>query len=118
MVRRGPRIAPSDIKRQTHGLAEGPFVIFEDLRARKMSHHFVIRRSGRSLFAHHTLRSNTFTHACWSHRRAHSKMQTSASVVLMESTYEGGVDVSLARKVRELPPARGAQMLEKRTAAF
>ncbi len=118
MVRRGPRIAPSDIKRQTHGLAEGPFVIFEDLRARKMSHHFVIRRSGRALFAHHTLRSNTFTHACWSHRRAHSKMQTSATVVLMKSTYEGGVDESLAPKVRELLPARSAQMPEERTAVF
>jgi len=45
-------------------------------------------------------------------------MQTSATVVLMKSTYEGGVDESLAPKVRELLPARSAQMLAKRTAAF
>ena len=81
-----------------------------------MSHHFVIRRSGRALFAHHTLRSNTFTHACWSHRRAHSKMQTSATIVLMKLPYEGGVQESLPSKVRGLLPDHRAQMLEKRSA--
>src|SRR5207244_918541 len=46
MTRRRPRIMPSDIKRQTRGFAESPFVIFENLRTRQMSHHFLIRRSG------------------------------------------------------------------------
>jgi hypothetical protein len=36
----------------------------------------------------------------------------------MKSPYEGGVDESLPSKIRELLPARSAQMPEKRTAAF
>ena len=36
----------SNIKRQTHRFAESPFVIFENLRARQMYHHFLIRGSG------------------------------------------------------------------------
>jgi hypothetical protein len=36
----------------------------------------------------------------------------------MESPYEGGVGESLPSKIRELLPARGAQMTEKRTASF
>src|SRR5207245_10184443 len=58
MVRRRPRIVPSDIQRQTHGLAECPFVIFENLRARKMSHHFLIRGSGCASFAHYAFQNH------------------------------------------------------------
>ena len=84
-----------------------------------MSHDLLVRGSGCASFTHHTLRSGTSNHACVSHRRAHTKMPAvSATVVLMESPYEGGVDESLPSKIRELLPARGAQMLEKRTAAF
>ena len=36
----------------------------------------------------------------------------------MKSPHEGGVEESLPSKVRGLLPARRAQMLEKRTAAF
>jgi hypothetical protein len=36
----------------------------------------------------------------------------------MKSPYEGGVDESLPSKIRELLPARGAQMPKKRTASF
>jgi len=42
----GEHEVPADIKRQTHGFAESTFVIFENLRARKMSYHFLIRGSG------------------------------------------------------------------------
>ncbi len=118
MVGRRPRIVPSDIKRQTHGFAESPFVIFENLRARKMSHDLLIRGSGCASFTPYALRSGTFNHAC-SHYRAHSKMRAlSATVVSMKSPYEGGVDESLPSKMRGLLPARSAQMPEKRTVAF
>jgi hypothetical protein len=36
----------------------------------------------------------------------------------MKSPYEGGADESLPSKIWGLPTARGAQMPEKRTAAF
>jgi hypothetical protein len=36
----------------------------------------------------------------------------------MKSPSEGGADETLPSKIRELLPARGAQMTEKRTAAF
>jgi len=36
----------------------------------------------------------------------------------MKSPYEEGADESLPSKIRGLLPARGAQMPEKRTAAF
>src|SRR6266404_6147250 len=75
MMRRRPRIGPSDIKRQTHGCTESTFVIFENLRARKMLHDFLIRGSGCSSFVHYTLRSGTFNHLCGSHHCAHSKMR-------------------------------------------
>src|SRR6266576_3175406 len=75
MMRRRPRIRSSNIKRQTHDFAESTFVIFENLRARKMLHDFLIRGSGRTSFFHYTLRSGTFTHLCGSHHCAHSKMR-------------------------------------------
>jgi hypothetical protein len=59
MMRRRPRIVPSDIERQTHGLAESTFVILENLRARKMSHHFLIRGSGCASFAPYAFRNPT-----------------------------------------------------------
>jgi hypothetical protein len=59
MARRRPRIVPSDIKRQTRGFAESPFVIFENLRARKMSHDFLIRGSGCASFARYAFRNCT-----------------------------------------------------------
>src|SRR6266513_5847633 len=46
MVCRRPGIVSSDIKRQTRGFAKSPFVIFENLRARQMYHHFLIRGPG------------------------------------------------------------------------
>src|SRR5438094_9631218 len=86
MVRRRPRIVPSNIKRQTHSFAESPFVIFENLRARQMSHHFLIRGSGCASFAHFTLRRGTSNPACVSHRRAHTIVRAlSATVVLIEA---------------------------------
>src|SRR5438132_6357809 len=119
MMRRRPRIVPSDIKWQTHGFAESTFVIFENLRARKMLHDFLIRGSGCASFAHYTLRSGTFNHACGSHHRAHSKMRTfSATVVLVKSPYEGGVHESLPSKIRGLLPPPSAHLPQKRTAAF
>src|SRR5258708_4929816 len=119
MVRRRPRIMPSDIERQTHRFAESPFVIFKNLRARKMSHHFLIRGSGCASCARYTLRSGTFNHACESRHRTHSKMRSlSATVVQMKSPYEGGVDESLPSKIREPIFARSAPMPKKRTAAF
>src|SRR5438067_9123561 len=100
MVRRRPAIVPSDIERQTHRFAESTFVIFENLRARKMSHDFLIRGWGCASFAHYILRSGTFSHACRSHHRAHSKIRTlSATVVVMKLPCEGGVDESLPSKV-------------------
>src|SRR4029077_17711693 len=96
MVRRRPRIVPSDIERQTHGFAESTFVIFENLRARKMSHHFLIRGSGCASFAHYALESCTSSHASWCLRCAHFRMRVpSATVVQMKSSYERGVDESL-----------------------
>src|SRR6266516_2907701 len=84
MVCRRPGIVSSDIKRQTHGFAESPFVIFENLRARKMSHDFLVRGSGRASFAHYAFRSGTSNRM--SHHRAHSKTRTlSAAVVLLET---------------------------------
>src|SRR6266404_7847691 len=74
MVRRRPRIVPSDIKRQTRGFAESPFVIFENLRARKMPHDFLIRGSGGASFAHYAFRSGTSNRV--SHHRAHTKTRT------------------------------------------
>src|SRR6266576_1746502 len=119
MVCRRPRIVPSDIQRQTHGLAECPFVIFENLRARKMLHHFLIRGSRYASLAHYTLRSGTSNRACLSHHRAHTKMRAvSATVVPMKSPYEGGVDESLPSKIRGLLPAGSAQMPKKRAAVF
>ena len=59
MVCRRPGIVSSYIKRQTHGFAESPFVIFENLRARKMSHDFLVGGSGRASFAHYAFRSGT-----------------------------------------------------------
>src|SRR6266480_1419759 len=61
MARRRPRIVTSDIKRQTRGFAESPFVIFENLRARKMSHDFLIRGSGCASFAHYAFRETVPT---------------------------------------------------------
>src|SRR5437899_1515536 len=55
MSRRRPRIVPSDIKRQTRGFAESPFVIFENLRARKVSHDLLIRGSGCASFTHYAV---------------------------------------------------------------
>jgi len=75
MMRRRPGIARSDIQRQTHRCTESTFVIFENLRARKMLHDFLIRGSGRASFVHYTLRSGTFNHLCASHHCAHSKMR-------------------------------------------
>ena len=40
----------------------------------------------------------------------------SATVALMKSPYEGGVDESLPSKIRGLLPARSAQMPKKRAA--
>src|ERR1700730_16008878 len=86
MVRRRPRIVPSDIERQTHGFAESAFVIFENLRARKMSHDFLIRGVGCASFARYSLRSGISNHAWGSYHRSHSKMRTlSATVVLIET---------------------------------
>src|SRR2546425_3466292 len=119
MVGRRPRIVPSDIKRQTHGFAESAFVIFENLRARKMLHDFLVRGSGCASFAHHTLRSGTSNRLCSSLHCAHLRMRVlSATAVPMKSPYEGGVHESLPSKIRGLLRARGAQMPEKRTAAF
>src|SRR5207244_6601875 len=109
MVRRRPRIVPADIKRQTHGFAESPFVIFENLRARKMSHHFLIRGSGCASFAHHTLRSGTSNRPSSSLHCAHLRMRVlSATVVPMKSPYQGGADESLPSKIGDcfLPAAR------------
>jgi hypothetical protein len=50
---------PSDIKWQTHGFAESPFVIFKNVRARKMSHDFLIRGSGCASFAPYAFRNST-----------------------------------------------------------
>ena len=84
-----------------------------------MSHHFLIRGLGCVSLAHFTLRSRTSNPACVSHRRAHTQMRTlSATVVLMKSPDEGGVDESLPSKIRGLLSARNAQMPERRTAAF
>jgi hypothetical protein len=85
-----------------------------------MLHDFLIRGSGCASFAHYTLRSGTFNHACGSrHRYAHSKMLTlSATVVPIKWPDEGGVDESLPSKVNGLIPVRSAQMPEKRTAPF
>ena len=58
----------SNIKRQTHRFAKSPFVIFENLRARQMYHHFLIRGSGCASFAHFTLRCGS-NPACVSHQR-------------------------------------------------
>src|SRR6266581_4329432 len=117
MVRRRPRIVPSDIKRQTRGFAESPFVVFKNLRARKMPHDFLIRGSGRVSFARYASRSGTANQV--SHHRAHSKMRPLlATVVPMKSPYEGGVDQSLPSKVRGLLPLPSAQLPEKRTASF
>src|SRR5258707_322096 len=119
MVRRRPRIVPSDVQRQTHGFAESPFVIFENLRARKMSHDLLVRGSGCASFAHHTLRSGTSNCPSSSLHCAHLRMPVlSATAVPMKSPYEGGVDESLPSKIRGLLPARNAQMPEKRAAAF
>src|SRR6266404_1256324 len=119
MMRRRPRIVPSDIKWQTHGFAESTFVIFENLRARKMSHDFLIRGSGCASFAHHTLRSGTFNHAgARTIARILRCDPLSTTVVPMKSPYEGGVDESLPSKVRGLLPLPSAQLPEKRTASF
>src|SRR5437879_4491150 len=119
MMRRRPRIVASDIKRQTHGFAESPFVIFENLRARKMSHDLLVRGSGCASFVHHTLRSGTSNRPSSSLPCAHLRMRAlSATAVPMKLPSEGGVDESLPSKIRELLPARGAQMTEKRTASF
>ncbi len=83
-----------------------------------MSHDFLIRGWGCASFAHYILRSGTFSHACRSHHRAHSKMRTSATIVLMKLPHQGGVDESLPSKVRGLIPARSAHLPEKRTASF
>src|SRR6266581_7719150 len=119
MVRRRPRIVPSDIQGQTHGLGECPFVIFENLRARKMSHHFLIRGSGCVSFAHHTLRNSMSKRPSSSPRCAHLRMRVlSATVVPMKLPSEGGVNESLASKIGELLPTHRARMPKKRTAAF
>src|SRR5882724_7110389 len=119
MMRRRPRIGPSDIKRQTHRFAEGTFVIFENLRARKIAHDFLVRGLGRAWFAHWALRSAVRDHPCGSHHCAHSKMRSlSATVVHVKSPHEGGVNESLPSQIRGLLPARCAQMPEKRPAAF
>src|SRR6266478_7043918 len=119
MARRRPRIVPADIKRQTHGFAESPFVIFENLRARKMSHHFLIRGSGCVSFAHHTLRSGISNRPSSSPRCAHLRMRVvSATVVPMKLPSEGGVNESLASKIGELLPAHRAQMPKNRIVAF
>src|SRR5438552_15581649 len=106
MVRRRPGIVPSDIKRQTHGFAESTFVIFENLRARKMLHDFLIRGSGCSSFVHYTLRSGTFNHLCG---RTTARIlrcdPLSATVVHVKSPDEGGVDESLPSQIRGLLPA-------------
>src|SRR5213080_1458353 len=74
MVCRRPGIVPSDIERQTHRFAESPFVIFENLRSRQMSHDFLIRGSGCASFAHYAFRSGTSNRV--SHHRAHTKTRT------------------------------------------
>src|SRR5258708_22739931 len=77
MVCRRPGIMSSDIKRQTHGFAESTFVVFENLRARKMSHDFPIRGSGSASFAHYAFRSGTSNRV--SHHRAHIETRTPLS---------------------------------------
>src|ERR1700720_117097 len=93
MMRRRPRIAPSDIERQTHGFAEGPFVIFENLRTRKMSHDLLVGRSGCASFARYTLRSGMSNSACLSHRRAHTKMRAVSATV-------APIEVAVRRRCR------------------
>ena len=118
MMRRRPGIAPSNIQRQTHGFAESTFVIFENLRARKVPHDFMIRGSGRASFAHYAVPTVTSHHVCSLHRHADAKMgNLSATIVAMKSPDEGGVDESLPSKIRGLLFARCAQMPERRTAA-
>src|SRR5438046_6082289 len=86
MVRRRPGIVSSDIERQTHGFAESPFVISENLRARKMLHDFLIRGPRRVSFAHHAFRSGMCNRVCVSHPRAHFKTRTlSVALVLIEA---------------------------------
>jgi hypothetical protein len=75
---------PSEIKRQPRGFAEGPFIIFENLRARKTSYNLLTRGSGCASFAPFTLRSGTSTPlpCCIA---AHTKPRTlSTTVVLIE----------------------------------
>src|ERR1043166_1211441 len=86
MMRGRPRTLPSDIKGQTHGLAESTFVIFENLRARKMSHDFLIRGMGCASFPRYNLRNSISNHACGSYHRSHSTMRILlATVVLLET---------------------------------
>src|SRR5207248_8336240 len=119
MMRRRPRIVPSNIQRQTHGGTESTFVIFENLRARKISHDFLVRGSGRASFVHWPLRSAVCDHACGSHHCADSKMRSlSATVVHVKSPHEGGVNESLPSKISGPLFARCAQMPEKRPTAF
>jgi len=75
VVGRRPRIVSSDIERQPHGFAEGQFVIFENLRTRKMSHHFLIGRSGCASCAHYTCAAVRLTTPA-DRTTAHSKMRT------------------------------------------
>ena len=119
MMRRRPGIAPSDIEWQTHRFAESAFVIFKNLRARKVPHDFLIRGSGCPSISHYALSSGISNHICRLHRHADAKMgNLSATVVAMKSPYEGGVDESLPSKIRGLLFARCAQMPEKRPTAF
>jgi hypothetical protein len=119
VMRRRPRTVPSNIQRQTHGCTESTFVIFEDLRAREISHDFLVRGSGRASFAHYAVPSGISNHVCRLHRHADAKMgNLSATVVRMKSPHEGGVDESLSSKIRGPLSARNAQMPERRTAVF
>src|SRR6266481_3715338 len=119
MMRRRPRIGPPNIQRQTHGCTESTFVIFENLRARKIAHDFLVRGLGRAWFAHWALRSAMPDHPCGSHHCARSKMRSlSATVVHVKSPHEGGANESLPSKIRGLLFARCAQMPKKRPTAF
>ena len=84
MMCRRPGFVSSDIKRQTHRFAESAFVIFENLRARKMSHDFPVRGSGRFSFGRYAFRSGMSNRV--SHHRPHTKLRAlSAAVVLIEA---------------------------------
>src|SRR6266516_6420304 len=84
MVCRRPGIVPSDIERQTHRFAESPFVIFENLRARKMPHDFLIRGSGCASFARTPFEAVRRT-GCRITARILKREPLSAAVVLIEA---------------------------------